>query len=365
MLVLKQSSIEAKGVSLSYGRKRVLSDIDLRIESGEFFCLLGPSGAGKTSFLRVVAGLETPDHGELLIDGERVTAKPPQKRGVGMVFQGLGLWPHMTVLDTVRYGLLRQSVPEAEIRRKVDFMLNVIGIADLADKYPGELSGGQQQKLALARALVVEPRILLLDQPMSAVDQRFRDQVWGDILSLQRKLGITTLMVTHDPEEALGVADRVAVIREGKVCQIGSPSALYDYPSDAFVAGSVGPANLIAGDVRDSDSGERSFYAEATGVVPLFDRLHRPATGPALACFRPGSVRLAPYDARVGDADSVWMSGCVARSEFRGGYVRYSVSVAGKPVVCDLPHRKATLPLPVGSELLLGVEISQIRFVNV
>ncbi|WP_263770724.1 ABC transporter ATP-binding protein [Propionivibrio soli] len=364
MLVLKRSSIEAKGVSLSHGDKRILSGIDLRIESGEFFCILGPSGAGKTTFLRVVAGLETPDSGELLIDGDPVSSKPPQKRGVGMVFQSLGLWPHMTVYETVSYGLVRQGVPEADIRRKVDFMLKLVGLDELAQRYPGELSGGQQQKVAIARALVVEPRILLLDQPMSALDQPFRIHLRRDIQSLQRKLGITTIMVTHDPEEALSVADRIAVIRDGRIQQIGSPPALYDYPFDTFVANSVGTANLIAGSIEEDEAGAACFYSDATGSVPLLDRLRVPAPGRAYACFRPSSVHVAPYDSSAHDADYLWMNGRIFRSEFRGGYLRYSVGVGDETVVCDLPHRTATLPMPVGSEVLLGIEISQIRFVN-
>jgi iron(III) transport system ATP-binding protein len=364
MLVLKRSSIEAKGVCLSYGQKRILSDIDLRIESGEFFCLLGPSGAGKTSFLRVVAGLEVPNAGELLIDGEPVSSKPPQKRGVGMVFQGLGLWPQMTVWDTVGYGLVRQSVSRAEIRSKVGFMLNLVGLSDYAEKYPGELSGGQQQKVALARALVVEPQILLLDQPMSALDQQFRISLRRDFQALQRKLGITTIMVTHDPEEALSVADRIAVIKDGKIQQVGSPSALYDYPFDAFVAGSVGTANLILGKVEENEQGMVNFYSSLTGFIPLFDRLHSPAPGPVLACFRPSSVHLAPYDSSGQSADRIVLSGRIQRSEFRGGYVRYSVEIADDTIVCDLPRRTGTLAMPVGGEVLLGVEISQIRFVN-
>jgi iron(III) transport system ATP-binding protein len=364
MLVLKRSSIEAKGVSLSYGKKRVLSDVDLRIESGEFFCLLGPSGAGKTSFLRVVAGLETPAAGELLIDGEPVSAKPPQKRGVGMVFQSLGLWPHMTVGDTVRYGLARRSLTESEIRRKVEFMLNLVGLSDCADKYPGELSGGQQQKVALARALVVEPRILLLDQPMSALVQPFRIHLRRDIEMLQRKLGITTIMVTHDPEEALSVADRIAVIRDGRIQQIGSPSALYDYPFDVFVAESVGTANLVKGRIEESESGVAQFHSAATGAIVLSDRKPTPRPGAVFACFRPSSVRLVPYDSAAQDAGYVWMSGRIFRSEFRGGYVRYSVGVADEMVVCDLLHRTGTLAIPVGGEVLLGVDISQIRFMN-
>lgn len=365
MAAFSGASIEARRVSLSFGEKRILTDIDLRIEAGEFFCLLGPSGAGKTSFLRVIAGLATPDAGDLLIDGQRVTAKPPQKRGVGMVFQGLGLWPHMTVAENVGYGLARQSLPEARIRARVDTMLEIVGLSEFARRYPGELSGGQQQKVALARALAVEPRVLLLDQPMSALDLTFRTQLLADIHALQRELGITTVMVTHDPEEALSVADRVAVIRDGMIRQTGSPAALYDYPVDAFVAGSVGAANLVAGNVLEDETGVLHFHADATGDIALFDRPHRPASGAAVACFRPTSVRFAPYDAAIDDTDSIWMRGRILRSEFRGGYLRYSVSVGEDTVVCDLPHRKATLALPAGSEVMIGVEASQIRFINV
>lgn len=364
MPVLKSSSIEARGVSLAYGEKSVLSGVDLRIEAGEFFCLLGPSGAGKTSFLKVVAGLLAPSRGELLIDGEPVAAKPSEKRGVGMVFQSLGLWPHMTVNETVRYGLQRQALPEHDIRRRVEAMLKLVDLAGLADKYPAELSGGQQQKVALARALVVEPRILLLDQPMSALDRQFRIHLRRDIQMLQRQLGITTIMVTHDPEEALGMADRLAVIRDGVIRQVGSPAALYDYPADLFVAESVGTANLIAGNIAIDDADVTSFHSAATGSIPLFDPLHAPVSGPALACFRPASVTLLPYDSQVRDADRIWMNGRIVRSEFRGGYVRYSIGVGDENIECDLPHRTGALAMPAGGEVLIGVEISQIRFMN-
>ena len=364
MLVLKQSSIEAKGMSLSYEDKPILSDINLRIESGEFFCLLGPSGAGKTSFLRVVAGLETPSAGELLIDGDSVSAKPARYRDVGMVFQGLGLWPHMTVRDTVVYGLVRKRLPAKEIADKVEFMLQLVGLTELADKYPGELSGGQQQKVAIARTLVVEPRVLLLDQPMSALDQSFRTSLRHDIQSLQRKLGITTIMVTHDPEEALGIADRIAVIRDGRIQQVGAPSALYDYPFDAFVAGSVGTVNLIVGTVDENEQGMISFYSPMTGAIPLHDRLHGPKPGAAQACFRPVAAHVYPGGTSPASSERVLMSGRIFRSEFRGGYIRYSVEVAGQEIVCDSQHRSGTLVMPVGNEVVVGVEISQVRFVN-
>lgn len=372
---INNASIEARGVSLSYGAQQVLADIDLAIEAGEFFCLLGPSGAGKTSFLKLVAGLLAPTHGELLIDGMPVSATPPEKRGVGMVFQSLGLWPHMNVGDTVRYGLLRQSLPEAEIRRRVEAMLALVELHGAAEKYPAELSGGQQQKVALARALVVEPRILLLDQPMSALDQQLRIHLRRDLQLLQRKLGITTIMVTHDPEEALGIADRIAVIRDGTIRQIGSPAALYDYPADVFVAESVGTANLIAGRIEvcanervqgriGSGHHRAQFVSAATGPLPLHDALRAPAAGPATACFRPESVRLLPYDSQLRDAGCVWMNGHIVRSEFRGGHVRYSIGVGDELIECDQAHRSGALAMPAGGEVLVGVDLSQIRFMN-
>ena len=371
---MKHAMIEARGVSLSYGNQSVLADINLSVEAGEFFCLLGPSGAGKTSFLKLVAGLLAPTRGELLIDGALVSATPAEQRGVGMVFQSLGLWPHMNVSDTVRYGLLRPSLPEAEIRRRVPAMLALVDLPGAADKYPAELSGGQQQKVALARALVVEPRILLLDQPMSALDQHLRVHLRHDLQLLQRKLGITTIMVTHDAEEALGIADRIAVIRDGMIRQVGSPAALYDYPADVFVAESVGAANLIAGRIEVSTGGRGNsrahFISPATGLLPLLDALHSPALGPAVACFRPTSVRLQPYDSQVRDAGCVWLSGRIIRSEFRGGHVRYSIGVGegddmgSAQIECDQAHRTGALPMPAGSEVLVGIDISQIRFMN-
>ena len=199
---------------------------------------------------------------------------------------------------------------------------------------------------------------------MSALDQAFRASLLRDFQALQRKLGITTVMVTHDPEEAFCVADRIAVIKDGRIQQTGSPSALYDYPVDAFVAGSVGTANLISGKVEENGSGMLSFYSSVTGCVTLCDSLHRPAAGPGLACFRPSSVLLVPYDHSLAGADRIVMHGCIARSEFRGGYVRYGVAVADQTIVCDLPRRTGTLAMPVGSEVQLAVDVSQIRFIQ-
>jgi len=280
MINLKGSAIDAQGVAFAYGKRQVLEDFNLHIEPGEFFCLLGPSGSGKTTFLRIVAGLEQPQRGSVQLDNVDVLSTPPEARRVGMVFQGLGLWPHMNVRQNVEYGLLRKGATRDEIDAKVEYLLSLMGLRDFASAMSTEISGGQQQKVAIARSLIVEPKVLLLDQPMSALDPPFRTQMRRELQLLQRKLGITTILVTHDEEEALGIADRVAVIRNGRIEQIGSPTALYDYPRTASVAESVGVINLIKGGVREGLDDFPSFYSSITGSVPLLDALYRPAPGP-------------------------------------------------------------------------------------
>lgn len=362
MINLKGSSIVAQGVAFAYGKRKVLEDFNLRIEPGEFFCLLGPSGSGKTTFLRIVAGLEQPQRGSVQLDNVDVLSTPPEARRVGMVFQGLGLWPHMNVRQHVEYGLLRKGAARDEIDAKVEYLLNLMGLRDCALAMSTELSGGQQQKVAIARSLVVEPQVLLLDQPMSALDPPFRTQMRRELQLLQRKLGITTILVTHDQEEALGIADRVAVMRHGRIEQIGSPTALYDYPRTASVAVSVGVINLINGGVREGLDDFPSFYSSITGSVSLPDALHRPAPGPAVMCFRPSAVQILPYDKLDQDADSIWMNGVIRQAEFHGSHVRYLIDVADTALVSDAPHRIGALPLPQGADVLLAVERSQIRY---
>ncbi|NYF10099.1 putative spermidine/putrescine transport system ATP-binding protein [Leifsonia sp. AK011] len=239
--------VELAGVVKYYGPHRALNSINLAIEPGEFIALLGPSGCGKTTALRALSGLEGIDGGEILIDGEDVASVPTNRRDMGMVFQSYSLFPHMTVLENVQFGLRMRRVPAAERKGRAVEALDMVGLAQFGSRYAHQLSGGQQQRVALARALVTRPRVLLLDEPLSALDAKVRVQLRDEIRRIQTELGITTVFVTHDQEEALAVADRVAVMRDGVIEQVGTPEELYSTPASPFVADFVGLSNRVAG----------------------------------------------------------------------------------------------------------------------
>ncbi len=242
-------SVELIGVVKDYGGHRALDGVDLAIRPGEFVALLGPSGCGKTTALRSLCGLEIIDEGRILVDGDDVAAVPTNKRDFGMVFQAYSLFPHMTALENVEFGLRMRKVPVNQRQPRAVEALDMVGLAHFAGRYAHELSGGQQQRVALARALVTRPRVLLLDEPLSALDAKVRAQLRDEIRRIQTELGITTVFVTHDQEEALAVADRVAVMRDGMIEQIGTPEELYATPSSAFVADFVGLSNRVAAEV--------------------------------------------------------------------------------------------------------------------
>ncbi|MCE4610738.1 MAG: ABC transporter ATP-binding protein [Desulfurococcales archaeon] len=230
-----------------FGRFTALDHVSFTVESGEIFTLLGPSGCGKTTTLRVIAGFENPDEGKVYFDGEDVTPLKPYERGTAMVFQNYALWPHMKVYDNVAYGLKIRKLSPEEIRRRVKWALELVGLSGLEDRYPHQLSGGQQQRVALARALVVEPRVLLLDEPLSNLDAHLRLRMREELVSLQKRLGITTIYVTHDQEEALSISDRIAVMNKGKIEQVGTPEEIYNKPTTLFTATFIGRVTVIEG----------------------------------------------------------------------------------------------------------------------
>lgn len=256
--------VELAGVVKHYGPHRALDAIDLTIEPGEFIALLGPSGCGKTTALRALSGLETIDGGAIRIDGEDVSAVPTNRRDLGLVFQSYSLFPHLTARQNVEFGLRMRRVPAAERRGRAAEALDMVGLAHLASRYAHQLSGGQQQRVALARALVTRPRVLLLDEPLSALDAKVRVQLRDEIRRIQTELGITTVFVTHDQEEALAVADRVAVMREGRIEQIGTPEELYGGPATPFVADFVGLTNRLPGEVA---AGVATVYGTSLPVI--------------------------------------------------------------------------------------------------
>jgi spermidine/putrescine ABC transporter ATP-binding subunit len=242
-------SIELAGVSKRFGKVVAVDRVSVRIEKGEFFTFLGPSGCGKTTTLRIMAGLETPDEGRVLMDGQDITYLPPHKRDIAMVFQNYALWPHMTVFENVAYGLKVRKLPVDEVRRRVREVLEFVRLEGLEGRYPAQLSGGQQQRVALARALAVQPRVLLLDEPLSNLDAKLRVEMREELRRIQRKLDITTVYVTHDQEEAMALSDRIAVMNSGRVVEVGEPEELYSRPRTLFTATFIGRYNLLEGRV--------------------------------------------------------------------------------------------------------------------
>lgn len=261
----QDTHLHIDGVSKYFDDVQALKDVDLKIERGSFVCLLGPSGCGKTTLLRIIAGFEDASAGRLMLDGADISKMPPHKRGFGMVFQSLALFPHMTVAKNIAYGLKLRKVSGADQRSRVEELLNVIELPDIADRPVSALSGGQRQRVAIARALAIQPPLFLLDEPLSALDAKLRDNMQIELRQLQQKFGVTTVLVTHDQHEAMMLADELVVLKDGAVRQAAAPSVVYQNPADSFVADFLGAANLVdAGVYKD---GEVQLFGTAIKVI--------------------------------------------------------------------------------------------------
>ena len=343
--------IEIRNVTKRFGSMAAVSEVSLSIQEGELFTLLGPSGCGKTTLLRLIAGFYTPDEGEIRFDGQRVNDVPPHERGIGMVFQNFALWPHMTVFENVAYGLKLRGIARAEIAARVGAVFDKVKLSGFGDRYPGQLSGGQQQRVALARALVLNPKILLLDEPLSNLDAKIRVQVRQEIRKLQKELGITTMYVTHDQEEALTLSDRIAVFNQGKVFQVGLPKDLYERPANRFVADFIGINNLIDGVVEAVETRERRLQVKtALGVwSALFDERFKVGDRCVL-CIRPENAAIDGEAA----ADRNLVKGRITFAAYLGNTLRYDVELAPgfvfKVDVRDPWHHEL---LPTGSAVTL------------
>ena len=343
-------TVEYRDVCRTFGAARALDGLSLRIEPGELLALLGPSGCGKTTALRLLAGFDQPTSGAILVDGQDVSRVGVNKRDMGMVFQSYSLFPTMSALDNVAFGLRLRRRSAGDRRRRAGELLELVGLSEHADKYPHELSGGQQQRVALARALAVEPAVLLLDEPLSALDAKVREQLREEIGRIQRELGVTTVFVTHDQEEALSMADRIGVMRAGRLEQCAPPAELYDRPATAFVAEFVGTMNHFAGVVEAGDRvrvGDQSLPID--GPVPavgtLVQALVRPEAlivsavkyGPALVVattFRGATTRL-----RLQAADRTEVLADLASHQAGALYAgaRVSVTLLDRPVLLAAP----------------------------
>ena len=357
---MKTVRVECRDIRLSYGPVEVLKNVNIEVEPGEFFALLGPSGCGKSSLLRTIAGFARQSSGQVLIDGRDVTPLQPWERGIGLVFQNFALWPHMSVWDNVAFGLVERRLDRAAIRERVGRALELVGLSALAGRKPNELSGGQQQRVALARTIVIEPAVLLLDEPLSNLDRRLRTQMRRELLALQRRLGLTTIFVTHDQEEAMTTADRMAVLDQGVVQQIGPPATLYDYPANTFIAGFVGTANMLQGEVRARQGGALTLHVAGIGELSFPTHPDLPQSSAMTVSFRPQTLRMEVADAML-DGRYLWMPGRVASNEFLGEYSRYHVDVGGHLVAVDEPHHTGLSKFPVGAAVSIGIEPSQVR----
>jgi len=330
--------VQLVGLHRSFGQVRALDGLSLEIRPGELLALLGPSGSGKTTALRVLAGLEKLDAGRVVVGGTDVTDLPPHRRNMGMVFQAYSLFPNMTALDNVAFGLRLRRVPRAARRKRAAELLALVGLANEADRHPHQLSGGQQQRVALARALAVEPRVLLLDEPLSALDAGVRLRLREEIRRIQLEVGITTVFVTHDQEEALSLADRVAVLRDGQLEQLGTPAELYGEPRTGFVARFVGLANALPGRLV-----ARNWIEVLGSRLPA-----PPACTEGLSAVRPGEalqvlVRPEALEVRTDGAAHAKVVGRV----FRGATVGLRVALPGlrDPISISVPvHQAAQLP---------------------
>jgi ABC-type Fe3+/spermidine/putrescine transport system ATPase subunit len=350
------SYIEVVDVHKRFGKTVALRGVSLAVREGEFFAILGPSGCGKTTLLRIIAGFEQPDEGRVLIGGNDVTNLPPDKRGTVMVFQNWALWPHMTVYDNIAFGLRLRKLPREEIDRRVKWVLDLLGLKGLEHRYPSQLSGGQQQRVALARALVVQPKVLLLDEPLSNLDAKLRLKLRGELKKLQRKLNITTIYVTHDQEEAMSLADRMALMRDGRIEQVGSPEELYNNPATLFTAIFLGRTSLLVGKVVDLDGDLAIVTIGGVQVKAINHGLSR-GDEAAVAVKADGARITRP----TRESNYTTLRGRVTVSMYLGSFneIRLQLADGQQEVLLDLPIEE---PLPKqGEEVEVYVPLRNIH----
>jgi spermidine/putrescine ABC transporter ATP-binding subunit len=320
------SEVQVVGCEKRYGPLAALDNVTLAFADGEFFGLLGPSGSGKTTLLRSIAGFIELDRGRVLVDGTDIGHVPVHKRDIGMVFQNYALFPHMSVFDNVAFGLSVRSMAAAEIKRRVDEILDLVRLTGMQERRPKQLSGGQQQRVALARALVTRPRVLLLDEPLGALDKHLREEMQVELRRIQREVGITTIFVTHDQEEAMTLCDRIAIMNQGAIVQVGPPLEVYEHPINRFAAGFLGAANFLAGRVTQTGAGEARIDLELGGQAACAGDALQTGQDVVIA-IRPEKIGLA---AGHGQPGANRLEGRVIGAVFSGSSTTYRIQIGAQ-----------------------------------
>jgi iron(III) transport system ATP-binding protein len=359
--------IRIENLKKTFGDVQVFENITMAIEEGDFFSFLGPSGCGKTTLLRCLAGLEVPDQGEITIGGKEVYSSskkifvPPEARNLGMVFQSYAIWPHMRVFDNVAYGLKLMKVPKKQIMQKVDKILKFVKLEGLGPRYATALSGGQQQRVALARSLVVEPKVILLDEPLSNLDAKLREEARLEIRQMQQQLGITAVYVTHDQTEAMVMSDKIAIMYEGDMKQIGSPEEVYENPQSQFVADFLGGGNFLEGKIkRKSNELEVVEITEMGGKEVVYTRSSPvPASGDIMVCMRPNRIRLQ-LNAKEEGVNT--FEGTIEVGVFCGDHWEYKVRVKGKSVLVRTGERLSGGE--IGQKIFLRIDPTDVILIS-
>lgn len=343
------SVVEITDVEKTYAEVVALDDINLTIDDGEFFALLGPSGSGKTTLLRAIAGFVQPQTGTIKVDGEDIRNLPVHRRDIGMVFQHYALFPHMNVFDNVAFGLSVRQVSGVEITKRVREMLDLVELSGFQQRMPGQLSGGQQQRVALARALVTRPRVLLLDEPLGALDKRLRQQMQVELRDIQREVGITTVFVTHDQEEALTLADRIALLNVGRIVQVGPPAEVYERPRTHFAASFLGDANFFSGEACGVSNG---LGCIKSGAEVLFTAEPLPDDGsPVTVAVRPEKMSI--HRGEVANAEPNSLDGGVIQTIYAGSSITYKISCAEQTITVFEQNRLAE-PASSGEDVVVS-----------
>jgi putative spermidine/putrescine transport system ATP-binding protein len=348
---MASAALDVTDLEVSYGDTPVLKRISLAVAAGEFVALLGPSGCGKTTLLRAVSGFVPVAAGRISVGSRDITHEPPDRRGMAMVFQSYALWPHMTTAQNLGYGLKLRRVAKPEIARRVTEILAMLKLDGFGERNVTQLSGGQRQRVALGRALAVSPELLLLDEPLSNLDARIREDVRHEIKALQAKLGITTIHVTHDREEAMVMADRIAILDAGRIAQLGTPEEVYNRPNSPFIAAFMGAGNVLELEAKPADGGIRIEAGAHNDAVLIRGAA---AAGPVVAHFRSEAARLGPADAT--SPERLLLRGRIVQASYPGGFYRYAVAVGQNQFMVDDTRR-----LAVGENVGIGLPVSSLH----